>query len=172
MITDSIKASIREALDLLPSAMDSVPALAMIYAIGLQESRFAIRYQVLAAPRGQVRKGPARSFWQMEMGGGVIGVMTHHATEKHAERICELRGVEFDAHSIWSAMETDDVLGAAFARLLLWADPGPLPPLGATEEAWRCYMRNWRPGKPHRSTWSAYYSAAIMAADRRGAPRL
>ncbi len=27
--------------------------------------------------------------------------------------------------------------------------------------AWNLYMRTWRPGKPHRSTWPALYAEAL-----------
>ena len=51
-----------------------------------------------------------------------------------------------DAASVWRAIEGHDRLATAFARLLLWTDPHPIP----TEEraAWDCYLRLWQPGKP------------------------
>lgn len=59
-----------------PSSNRRVSALTMLLAIGLQESRFTFRDQVVPgkAP-GQV--GPATGFWQFERAGGVAGVMQH-----------------------------------------------------------------------------------------------
>ncbi|HSW34192.1 MAG TPA: hypothetical protein VLH36_11330, partial [Steroidobacteraceae bacterium] len=62
-----------------------------------------------------------------------------------------------------AAMLTDDLLGCAFARLLLYSDPKPLPEPGQIVTSWDYYIRNWRPGKPHRSTWDSLYSDALGA---------
>jgi hypothetical protein len=167
MIQESVKASLTEALSLLPSNMDSIQARVQLLATGLQESRLTHRYQIIDGGG----KGPARGLLQFERGGGVKGVMTHAATKQHAERIAELRGVPFNAQDIWTRLEFDDVLAFAFGRLLYWADPKSLPPLGNPEAAWDCYISAWRPGKPHRRTWDAFYNAALLSADRRGAAR-
>jgi hypothetical protein len=174
LISPDIKGSIAQALGTLPASMSSIKALVLLYAIGLQESRFTERYQLIERDGRIDRriKGPARGFWGFELGGGVVGVMTHPASAKHAERICELRGVEFDAHSIWTQLETDDVLAAAFARLLLWTDPFPLPGLNDPDDAWELYAKRlWRPGRPRRATWPTYHAAACLAADRRAIGR-
>lgn len=150
--------AINPALGLLPAKMDTDAARVMMLAIGLQESRFQYRFQKTTDP---YRKGPARGFWQFERGGGVIGVMTHRHTEELAEEICKARGVLFDSSLIHARLEFDDILAACFARLLLWADSKPLPKVDADhEDAWLCYVRNWRPGKPHRSTWDAFHAEA------------
>ena len=60
------------------------------------------------------------------------------------------------------ALATADPLAAAFARLLLWTDPRPIPS-GSPQAAWDYYIRNWRPGKPHRHTWDAFYRQAEQA---------
>lgn len=152
--------AIDPALALLPPNMDSPAARIMLLAIGLQESRFMYRVQKVA---GQPYvKGPARGFWQFERGGGVVGVMTHHATKDHAQRICGGRGVPFDSPLVHARLEDDDVLAAAFARLLLWADRLPLPkPDASHEDAWQCYIRCWKPGKPHRHTWDEFHWQAV-----------
>ncbi len=41
-----------------------------------------------------------------------------------------------------------------FARLLLWTDAKPLPAIGDEQGAWDYYLRNWRPGKPTRTSRS------------------
>jgi hypothetical protein len=153
-----LHSAINPALSLLPSKMDSDAARVMLLAIGLQESRFKYRAQKTSDP---YRKGPARGFWQFERGGGVVGVMTHRATKDLAEALCKARGTPFDSSLIHARLEFDDVLAAGFARLLLWADYKPLPKVDADhEEAWDCYIRSWRPGKPHRHTWDEFHQQA------------
>lgn len=144
----------------LPLAMDSPAARVMLLAIGQQESKFQHRAQVLNGGG----KGPARGFWQFERGGGVKGVMNHHTTTGHAFRLCQERGVEWQASAIWAKLETDDLLACGFARLLLYSDPKALPAINDAAAAWELYAkRTWRPGKPHRSTWDGYHAAARRA---------
>lgn len=150
--------AINPALGLLPAKMDTEAARVMLLSIGLQESRFQYRAQKTKDP---YIKGPARGFWQFERGGGVHGVLSHFATKSLAEGICRARGVRIDSSLIHARLEFDDVLAAAFARLLLWADHKPLPKVDAShDEAWDCYVRNWRPGKPHRHTWDDFHKQA------------
>jgi hypothetical protein len=159
ILLDSIDhTAINPALAMLPAKMDSDKARVMLLAIGLQESRFMYRAQKTSQP---YVKGPARGFWQFERGGGVVGVMTHKASSDLAQDICKARGVPFDSSLIHARLEFDDILAAAFARLLLWTDRKPLPDLDASHDAaWDCYVRNWRPGKPHRHTWDNFHESA------------
>ena len=69
------------------------------------------------------------------------------------------------APSVYSRLELDDVLAAAFARLLLWTDPARLPRTGDADAAWALYLRTWRPGKPHRQTWDALHAQAAQATE-------
>lgn len=160
ILLDTItRKAIDPALALLPPKLDKPEARVMLLAIGLQESRFMFRYQKIAGKPYQ--KGPARGYWQFERGGGVHGVMSHAATQDMAERICIERAVPFDSVLVHATLETDDILAAAFARLLLWADYKALPSLDAShDEAWDCYIRNWRPGKPRRDTWDEFHAQA------------
>jgi hypothetical protein len=144
--------AIEPAYALLPARMRSREATLMLLAIGLQESRFLHRRQI---------GGPARGFWQFEKGGGVRGVLTHRASREHALPIARQRTVRATQQEVYETLEHDDVLAAAFARLLLWTDPAPLPALGATVRAWAYYRRNWRPGKPHPETWPEMYQNAL-----------
>ena len=105
--------AINAALRILPSAMDSVQARVMLLAIGLQESRFIHRFQIVHGKPGA--KGPARGFWQFELGsrasrGGVWGVFLHESSRYWLSVLCEARGVAFEPRAIWTAIETDDVL--------------------------------------------------------------
>jgi hypothetical protein len=141
------------ALRLLPTKMDSPAGRAMIVAICLQESRLKYRAQI---------GGPARGYAQFERGGGVVGVLTHAASKPHIQSV--LAALDYDAQSdaaaCYIAIEHNDILAAAFARLLLWTLPDPLPARDAPGSGWSQYLKAWRPGKPHRETWDEFYSQA------------
>lgn len=153
-----LRSAINPGLTLLPVKMDTDAARVMLLAIGQQESRLCYRCQKTTDP---YTKGPARGLWQFERGGGVIGVLMHRATKDYAEAVCKVRSVPIDSALVHAKLEFDDILAAAFARLLLYADAKPLPGVDADhDEAWDCYVRNWRPGKPHRQTWDEFHSLA------------
>ena len=163
-----IDTALTPALALLPPAMDTREARCMLLAIGLQESRFNSRRQLVGNPPRPV--GPARGFWQFEPGtaasrGGVWGVFLHSSTNRLLRTIAELRGCPPSPTNIWEAIEHDDVLAAGVARLLLWTDPGKLPRIGDADAAWALYLRTWRPGKPHPQTWPALYAQAVAAVE-------
>lgn len=153
----------REALEWLPAKMNTREARVMMLAIGMQESRFIHRYQVVQGKPGV--RGPARGFWQMERGGGAYGVLKHEASRDFAHAACHHAGVTPTAEAAWLAMETNDFLAATFARLLLWTDPRPMPKVGEVGKAWECYIRNWRPGKPHLQTWAQMHATGVTHAD-------
>jgi hypothetical protein len=139
-------------------------AEAMLIAIGLQESRFIHRDQVVAGKKpGQI--GPATGFWQFEKGGGVRGVMRHPASRGPARLMADALGIAFDEAEVWTAFAgpAGDELACTFARLLLFTDPAALPKaaLESEEPAWQGYLRNWRPGKPHRKTWGPFWAQAV-----------
>lgn len=169
MIPSHVDDAISKALGMLPAQMDTIQARCLMYAIGLQESRFEHRAQIVAGDPSA--KGPARGYWQFERGGGVRGVMLHSKSETHAERICHVRGVDFKFDEVWRRLETDDVLAAAYARLLLWTDPQPIPLMSDQRGAWDCYLRNWRPGKPHEKRWFENHAQAVLHCDRRKGER-
>lgn len=147
--------------EVLPGKFASGPATVMLLAIGLQESRFRERVQLVGRPPRPV--GPARGFWQFERGGGVTGVLSHPATKFYARGVCAMRGIAAEARAVHDALGSDDLLGVAFARLLLFSDPRSLPAPGDVEAAWNYYLRNWRPGKPHRATWDGLYRQSLEA---------
>jgi len=150
--------AINGALALLPSKMTTRAARVQLLAIGAQESE---DWQY----RRQKGNGPARGFWQFEKNGGVKGVMEHplKTVRDLAQQVCAARNTPWDREVIWSNLERDDVLAAAFARLNLYGDPFPLPAVGDAAEAWDLYVRVWRPGKPHPDAWQARYDAAVQA---------
>jgi hypothetical protein len=150
---DALTQIVRPALAMLPARMSSPQAAVQMLAQALQESRLKHRRQI---------RGPARGLWQFET-GGIAGVLRHSASKVHARSVCVSRGVEPVTSEVYARLEHDDILAAAFARLLLWTDPRPLPKLGDTDEAWALYTRTWRPGKPHRHTWDKLYHDAHRA---------
>ena len=150
--------AINEALSLLPSKMTTRAALVQLLAIGAQESQ---DYTY----RRQMGNGPARGFWQFERNGGVNGVINHplKTIRDLAVQVCAARRVLCERQAVWEALETDDVLAAAFARLNLYGDPFALPAVGQCNAAWELYLRVWKPGKPHPDKWPARYDAAVLA---------
>lgn len=155
VLADMVEPAFRE----LPARMASDEARVMLLAIGLQESRFRHRVQMPLRPG--MPPGPARGFWQFERGGGVRGVLRHPASRDEARQSLIARNLPDDEAVVWAKLAEDDVLAAIFARLLLFTDPAPLPPIGRDAPAWACYIRNWRPGKPHPHTWKALYDSAV-----------
>lgn len=127
-------------------------ALVMLMAIAGQESAWAHRKQI---------GGPARSYWQFEKGGGVVGVLSHPATKDAIEAVCKALDIPCDTATVYEAMAWNDTLGACMARLLLYSDPRPLPAPGEQDAAWEYYLRSWRPGMPHPQSWAARYAVAM-----------
>ena len=145
------KDAVNESYKLLPMKMDSHFARVNQAAIGQQESGYLVRRQY--------GNGPARGYWQFEEGGGVKGVMEHKSTAELARSVCHARGVPFVRRAVWEALETDDVLAAAFCRLLMWTDSGKLPTTEA--DGWAMYARTWRPGRPHPDKWPASWKFGL-----------
>jgi hypothetical protein len=143
------------AFDLLPGAMASREARALLLAIGLQESKFKHRVQVPVAH--------ARGFWQFEKGGGIAGVLGHATTAPIIARVCDVLCYPPTSAACYEAVTDNDTLAACFARLLLWTDPRALPSPIEASKAWKIYLATWRPGKPHPATWAAHYATAWQA---------
>jgi len=151
-----VTAAIRTALaDHLPDRMDTVIGRLMMLVIQKQEDPEERRYQLVKRTEAtkpenvvgqRTAKGPARSLWQMEKGGGVTGVLNHDKTSDYITDICISLDVSPLPITCWQAIETNDVLAACFARLLLWSDPHKMPAIGDAEGAFDLYLRTWRPG--------------------------
>lgn len=137
------------AFSLLPPGMDTPAARAMLLAIGLQESKFVDRIQI---------DGPARGFWQFEQGGGVKGVLSHPKTISTIQGVCSVLRYTPTPTICYAAIAHNDVLATCFARLNLWTTSKPLPNTDDALSGWDLYLRTWHPGKPHRTTWDAYYA--------------
>lgn len=175
-----INTAIEEAFLLLPAKMASDAAALMMMAIQKQEDPELLRFQRVkrtpkTLPENHVSdkwaKGPARGAWQFEQDGGVKGVLHHQATSAIAAGICKHFGILATAGSVWRNLEGNDVLAAAFARLLLWSDSQPLPLIGKDNDAFQLYLRTWRPGaftngSPQQraalcSKWAKNYKGAM-----------
>lgn len=145
----------------------SDPALRLMVAIAMQESACSVRTQSA--------DGPACGFWQFET-GGVKGVLEHKLTSATAVAACEVVRVDPIASSVHPALRLPscDWLAAVFARLLIWTDPHPLPTTAS--DAWECYKRLWRPGKPRAIDWpfawieanDALHAAVLASFDKEG----
>lgn len=159
MVPNDIRIAVKAALALLPPELNTQSSNVAIFAIGLQESRLKERRQLVGNPPKPI--GPAKGAWQFERGGGCKGVVTHQASRYWMSKVCEQRHTAFNATAIWNAIEHDDVLAAAAARLLLFTDPKKLPVPGDERGCWNLYIRTWRPGKPHPDTWARMYAAAL-----------
>lgn len=153
-----LEQAIEPALLLLPPVMTSNEARVELLAIAGQESGLEFRAQKTSDP---YTKGPARGLWQNER-VAVLDVMTNHLTMEPAMILLNDRKVPHDPVLAHARLEFDDVLAAGFARLILWKDPKPLPTMGDVREAWKTYLRCWRPGKPRADDWQVHYEAAYQ----------
>lgn len=153
--------AVNKAFAMLPGAMDTLPARIQHAAIGFQESKYKARRQLIIVDGQLAPEGPATSFWQFENGrlAGINGVLNHRATTTIAKEVCRKCGVIPDRFAVWEHMQVDDVLGAAFARLLMWSDSSPVPI--NEQQGWQMYLRTWRPGKPHPEDWPTSYANAL-----------
>lgn len=140
--------AITEALNLLPTKMAKHGQRVRLQLLTTQMQEDPKQL------RRQMENGPARGLWQFEQNGGVRGVLTHPATNRAAAHLCAARGVVPSSVDAWGELEHDDVLAAGFARLLLWADPAPLPEPGEVDKAFALYLNSWRPGAYHRGSES------------------
>lgn len=159
-IHDLIRESINPALQLLPPVMDSISARIQLCATAVQESRIEVRKQI---------KGPAVSFYQFEK-IGIQDVLERATSAQHAKKICDVFDVAPEVNAIYALMQKPegDILASAFARLNYWNDRAPLPshtaPVSVREAAaWAYYIKVWRPGKPHLSSWPMAYWRAYGA---------
>jgi len=130
-----------------------------LLAVAQQESGQDLNARFQGSPSSS--PGPARSWFQFEAGGGVVGVLTHPSSAALAKQVCAALHVIPETNAVWRAMEGHDHLAVAFSRLLVLTDPYPIP----TEEqaAWTCYCdRLWRPGKPHPENWHSNFVTAQL----------
>jgi hypothetical protein len=136
---------------LLPAKMANQEAKAMLYSIGMQESRFIHRRQV---------GGPARGMWQFEAGGGVAGVLSHSATKGIIHDVLDQLQYDRTVATSYEAIAHNDILACAYARAATGPQecrrgPSPVPV-----------------GVEARSPASSYLGAIFRAGLGRGAAGL
>lgn len=122
----------------------------LLVAIAVQESAIAHRRQI---------RGPARGFWQFER---IACDEFVRRVPAFARDLCRELALPTTGADIYQAIELNDTLAAAVARMTLWFDPRRLPEREDIEGGWNYYIRNWRPGKPHRERWSRAWQIADM----------
>ena len=136
-----------------PNIQPTDEARVLLLAIGLQESGLTAERQI---------NGPARGLWQFES-EGVADVFFHAVAGRVAQRVCAALGVAPTLTSVYQALDSNVRLAACFARLLLWTDPKPLPPVGLAAEAYVYYAGLWRHVWYRRSAWGRNYLASCRA---------
>jgi hypothetical protein len=115
--------------------------------------------------RVQLDGGYAHGFWQFET-IGIQGVLGNRRTQALVYPLIAAAGVTPPTTlRIWDffALPEGDNLAFAFARLNLWVDPAPLPPIGDAEANYRYYDANWGPGADRADAWPSNYAAALAA---------
>lgn len=151
-----VAAAVAPALALLGPQYRSREAMAMLVAIGLQESGLRARHQY--------GNGPAHGLLQFEL-IGCRGVLEHPASAAAARRLCDDLLYTPDPLEVYDAIEYADVLAAGFARLALWRLPDPLPGRDGEAQAWAQYLEAWRPGRPKPEPWAGHYAGAWAAVE-------
>lgn len=153
--------AVMPALTLLPAAMDTDAARAMMLAIPLQESDLEHRRQFPA--------GPGRGYPQFELGldesgkptGGLALLLRHKSAGPLCARV--VNDLDYGGATpaeLHAALEHNDILAAAMTRLLLYTFPGPLPGQNESDEGWRQYMWCWRPSRPRPNHWGRCFAMA------------
>jgi hypothetical protein len=138
---------IRPTLGWLGEAYATPEREVMLLAIPIQESGLAARFQG--------NRGPARSYYQIEM--RTAGIVM--AKWPDVRRLDEL-GLTFADYPSW--LPWSDVGACAIACGIMALEPSPLPAVGDEAGAWTYYTaKTWRPGKPRRDDWHAAYQAAV-----------
>jgi hypothetical protein len=155
------KKTLIPALDWFRNLVVEVPVKrdshVLIHAICGQESNWTERLQ---------KPVPyAHGFAQFERMGGVKGVLQHPATKAIAKRLCDNYNIPATPTGVWVTigLPEGDNLAIAFARLLLFTDPRPLPAVGDVEASREYYERNWQPGKKDAERWRRVYPQSLKA---------
>ena len=146
---------IRPVLSWMGSRYSSVDAERMMLAIGIQESGFQHRRQIV----GIAEYGPARGWWQFER----PGVAEALSDDRH-DLVMRL-GLPTDPDQLHSILQWSEVGATVCARLLLWGYPDPLPGPSYPDEGWRQYTARWRPGKPAPQRWGSAWERACKAVE-------
>jgi len=153
-------------LEALTGTHTNEAAQQFLMTVALQESGLVHRFQQI----GNGVPGPARGFWQFEQNaiharpakGREWGLLIHGTSAPRLRVVCDALSIEPTGSAIWRAIEGNDLLAFACARLLLLTDMDPVPL--DRQAAWLLYANVlWRPGKPHPDKWPNNWAAAKAA---------
>lgn len=150
-------------MKLFPAHYSSPEAAAMLLAIGMQESDFVHRRQLIGSRYWwKSLNGPAAGFWGFER-VGIRAVLDHRTTGPMIRRVLDKFGYPDDVETIYQALIHNDLLAVAFARMLLYTVPESLPRLDEAnaQKAWEQYLWAWRPGKPRPERWFERWQMAV-----------
>lgn len=168
------------AMTVLPARLYTPAACRLVLAICLHESgglkhrRQVVRYERLPGIDDPVPLyGPARGWAQFEE-IGVAEVLRHPASNLWAATAAAALGYDgAPVADIHAAVEHNDALAIAIARLALWRLPEALPT--DEEEAWAQYVRIWAPGsvteggqraEEARARWPVSWGRAVEVVER------
>lgn len=107
----------------------------------------------------QFGDGPGAGPWQFEP-ETISEILHNPASRDMALAVCRAVYLVPVAASLHVHIIADPNLAVAFARLDLWCDAAPLPPLFSSYDAWESYLRIWRPGTPRPDRWEAIWEGA------------
>jgi len=133
---------------------NTLEARRLLLAIALQESGLKHRRQVVNGEE----TGAASGYFQFEKGGGCAGVLAYPRLGTIMQNICSTYGIGQTAQELWTAIQFQDIVAAAAARILIYTLPNDLPKM--PEDGWAQYVRAWRPGKPRPETWAGHWATA------------
>ncbi len=147
---------------------DTPDAACLSVAIAWQESGAKARDQGDPAILG-----PATGKWQFEKMGGVWEVLNDAKLKPISTALCQRAGISPQPEPVWRlfASASGDELACAFARLLIWKDPAPLPAMtpGSEQAAYDYYKRRWRPGADRRTAWTESWRCGLTVVAGSGA---
>jgi len=138
-----------------PPEWNSIRAYNMQLAIAYQESTMLFRRQI---------NGPARGWWQFEL-GGLKGTEMHKASSKVMHNTWVDLHLPDNLQLRLAALEFCDLWSAVAARCLLRTLADPLPELNQPEEGWKQYIAAWNPGKPRPEKWTTSWAKARSVTD-------
>ena len=145
------------ALRLLPAKMDTRAARVMLLAIAGEESGYRHRLQV---------RGPARGLWQFER-IAVVDVLSRRTSAPHAVTMCGALLYDWqDPDELFRAVPHNDVLACGLARLNLWNERSPTPPLEDAGACYAYYLKVWRPGAQSPESWGRNLARACQLAQK------
>ena len=139
------------AMALLPAHLTCAESKAMLIAIAMQSSQFSFRRELM---------GHDRSFWALGAQTHIKVVAEHELTRGPIAAVCDALCYDTSVFSAYMAVEHNDILACAYARLLLSLVPGKLPSRDQPQLGWDQYLAVWRPSHPRPEPWPVHFRRA------------